>query len=91
MLMNLSSVEDLEELVNKPIDPLQFRGNFHLRMDEHVPYAEDSWQWIRIGEDAVFRIVAPCTRCIFPNINVTTGQRDPEGQPLKMLKRYIEG
>ncbi|XP_075154623.1 mitochondrial amidoxime reducing component [Haematobia irritans] len=88
MLMNLASVEDLIDRVNKPIDPLQFRGNFHLRMDKYEPYAEDKWQWIRIGEDAVFRVVAPCTRCIFPNINVETGERDPNGDPLKTLKSF---
>ncbi|XP_061395298.1 mitochondrial amidoxime-reducing component 1 [Musca vetustissima] len=88
MLMNLASVEDLREKMNKFVDPLQFRGNFHLHMDKDEPYAEDNWQWIRIGENAVFRIVAPCTRCIFPNINVTTGERDPNGDPLKTLKSY---
>uniref|UniRef100_T1PAN1 MOSC domain protein n=1 Tax=Musca domestica TaxID=7370 RepID=T1PAN1_MUSDO len=88
MLMNLASVDDLKHKMNKPVDPLQFRGNFHLRMDKDEPYAEDKWQWIRIGEDAVFRVVAPCTRCIFPNINVTTGERDPNGDPLKTLKSY---
>lgn len=85
--MNLASVDDLKHKMNKPVDPLQFRGNFHLRMDKDEPYAEDKWQWIRIGEDAVFRVVAPCTRCIFPNINVATGERDPNGDPLITLKR----
>uniref|UniRef100_A0A1I8PN82 MOSC domain-containing protein n=1 Tax=Stomoxys calcitrans TaxID=35570 RepID=A0A1I8PN82_STOCA len=88
MLMNLSSVDDLQERVKKPIDPLQFRGNFYLRMDTNEPFAEDKWQWIRIGEEAVFRVVAPCTRCIFPNINVETGERDSNGDPLKTLKSF---
>ena len=87
MLMNLSSVEDLNTRLERPVDPLQFRGNFHLKMDIKEPYAEDNWQWVRIGEEAVFRIVAPCTRCILPNINVKTAERDPDGQPLKKLKR----
>lgn len=88
MLMNLASVEDLNTRVPDPVNPLQFRGNFHLKMDKNEPYAEDNWQWVRIGEEAVFRNVAPCTRCIFPNIDVKTGERNPEGNPLKELKRY---
>ena len=85
--MNLSSVEDLNTRLERPVDPLQFRGNFQLKMDIGEAYAEDNWQWIRIGEDTVFRNVAPCLRCIFPNINVMTAERDPDGQPLKKLKR----
>lgn len=85
--MNLASVNDLNTRLKNPVDPLQFRGNFHLKMDEDQPYAEDKWSWIRIGDEAIFRIVAPCTRCIFPNINVLTGERDPDGEPLKTLKQ----
>ncbi|XP_017066674.1 mitochondrial amidoxime-reducing component 1 [Drosophila eugracilis] len=88
MLMNLSSVADLNKRLKNPVDVLQFRGNFELKMDVDEPYAEDNWQWLRIGEDAVFRSVAPCTRCIFPNINVKTAERDPDGEPLKTLRSY---
>ncbi|XP_023292870.2 mitochondrial amidoxime-reducing component 1 [Lucilia cuprina] len=88
MLMNLASVEDLNTRLPNSVDPLQFRGNFHLKMDNNKAYAEDKWQWVRIGDEAVFRKVAPCTRCIFPNINVKTGERDPNGNPLKELKSY---
>ncbi|KAM7347789.1 uncharacterized protein YcbX-like [Cochliomyia hominivorax] len=88
MLMNLASVEDLNTRLPNSVDPLQFRGNFHLKMDKNEAYAEDKWQWVRIGDEAIFRKVAPCTRCIFPNINVKTGERDPQGNPLKELKSY---
>lgn len=87
MLMNLSSVADLNKRLKNPVEPLQFRGNFDLKMDVDEPYAEDHWQWIRIGEEAVFRVVAPCTRCILPNINTNTAKRDPDGEPLKTLRR----
>ncbi|KAH8274587.1 hypothetical protein KR026_001668, partial [Drosophila bipectinata] len=88
MLMNLASVADLNTRLKNPVDPLQFRGNFELKMDKDLPYAEDNWKWVRIGEDAVFRSVAPCTRCILPNINVNTAQRDSDGEPLKTLRSY---
>uniref|UniRef100_A0A1B0FC14 MOSC domain-containing protein n=1 Tax=Glossina morsitans morsitans TaxID=37546 RepID=A0A1B0FC14_GLOMM len=88
MLMNLSSIDDLNTRIPRPVDALQFRGNFHLKMYKSQAYVEDKWQWIRIGDAAIFRVVAPCTRCIFPNINAVTGERDPEGEPLKTLTKY---
>jgi len=88
MLINLESIDDLNQRLPKTIDPLQFRANFYVKMDEPKAFAEDKWGWIRIGDDAIFRVVAPCTRCIFTNINPMTGQRDPDGYPLKMLKSY---
>ncbi|XP_016974059.1 mitochondrial amidoxime-reducing component 1-like [Drosophila rhopaloa] len=88
MLMNLSSVADLNTRLKHPVDAQQFRGNFELKMDVDEPYAEDHWQWLRIGDDAVFRSVAPCTRCILPNIDVNTAERDSDGEPLKTLKTY---
>ncbi|XP_034106170.1 mitochondrial amidoxime-reducing component 1 [Drosophila albomicans] len=88
MLMNLASIADLNTRLKQPVDPLQFRGNFELKMDVDKPYAEDDWQWIRIGDDAVFRVVAPCTRCILPNINVNTAERNVDGEPLKTLRSY---
>ncbi|XP_017847562.1 mitochondrial amidoxime reducing component 2 [Drosophila busckii] len=88
MLMNLSSVADLNKRLEQPVDSLRFRGNFELKMDVDQPYAEDHWQWIRIGDDAVFRIVAPCTRCIMPNIHHNSGERDADFEPLKTLRSY---
>lgn len=87
MLINLASIADLNTRIPRPVDALQFRGNFHLKMDKEEAYVENSWQWVRIGEQTVFRVVAPCTRCIFPNINVHTGERDPEGEPMKTMKK----
>lgn len=97
MLMNLSSVADLNKRLQKPVQPIQFRSNFHLKMDQDEPYAEDNWSWIKIGggdadadgdDGAVFRIVAPCTRCIMPNIDPNTGERDANSEPLRTLKTY---
>ncbi|XP_054729912.1 mitochondrial amidoxime-reducing component 1-like [Anastrepha obliqua] len=88
MLLNLSSIEELSTRLPRSLDPLQFRGNFHLKMDFPEPYAEDNWKWVKIGDDVVFRVVAPCTRCIFPNIDVKTAKRDPDGEPFNTLKKY---
>ncbi|XP_011202857.2 mitochondrial amidoxime-reducing component 1 [Bactrocera dorsalis] len=88
MMMNLSSVDDLNKRLPRPIKPIQFRGGFYLKMDKNEPYAEDSYDWVKVGTEAVFRKVAPCRRCILPNINPETGERDPENNPLKTLKTY---
>ncbi|XP_023031727.1 mitochondrial amidoxime-reducing component 1 [Drosophila willistoni] len=88
MIMNLASVADLNTRLKRPVESQQFRSTFELKMDVDEAYAEDNWQWVRIGDDAVFRIVAPCTRCILPNINVHTAERDVDGEPLKTLRSY---
>ncbi|XP_053950410.1 mitochondrial amidoxime-reducing component 1-like [Anastrepha ludens] len=88
MLMNLSSIDDLNKRLPRPVQSIQFRGGFYLKMDKSEPYAEDAFDWIKVGNEAVFRKVAPCRRCILPNINPETGERDPENNPLKTLKTY---
>lgn len=62
MLINESSIADLNARIEKPVSPLQFRPNFVVKGP--TPYNEDSWNWIRIGHDAVFRNVKPCTRSV---------------------------
>lgn len=88
MLMNLASIKELNTRISRAVDPLQFRGSFQLKTDTDEPYAEDHWQWVKIGDEVIFRVVAPCTRCIFPNINVNTAIRDPDGEPFSTLKKY---
>lgn len=60
MLINESSVTDLNTRLDKPVTPLQFRPNFVVKGPE--PYEEDSWLWIKIGNDTIFKNVKPCTR-----------------------------
>ncbi|CRL02331.1 CLUMA_CG015274, isoform A [Clunio marinus] len=86
MLINESSIEELNSRVEKYVTPLQFRPNFVVK--EVKPYEEDSWKWIKIGEEAVFENVKPCTRCIFTNIDPITAERNSNEEPLKTLKTY---
>lgn len=87
MLINEASVNDLNKRLKRPINPMQFRPSFLVKTDGPA-YDEDNWNWIKIGNDAVFRTVAPCYRCILPNINMETAERDPDGDPLTTLKSY---
>jgi len=64
MLMTESSVADLKTRSSSDVSvvPRQFRPNF--LVSGTIPYEEDKWEWIKIGETAVFRNVKPCTRFV---------------------------
>jgi hypothetical protein len=51
-----------------------------------APYAEDSWQTMRIGE-VTFYGVKPCQRCIITTVDQSTGNRH-QREPLKTLATY---
>lgn len=87
MLINQASVDDLNKRLEKKIPATQFRGTFLIKTSGPA-YEEDKWQWVKIGNDAIFRNIAPCYRCILPNIDPFTAERHPEGEPLKTLKTY---
>lgn len=60
MLINESSVEELNTRIEQPVTALRFRPNIVIKGPE--AYAEDQWKWIKIGDEVVFRSVKPCTR-----------------------------
>lgn len=60
MLINQASIDELNTHLDHVVKPLQFRPNFVVKGP--VAYAEDSWKWVRIGQNVVFRVLKPCTR-----------------------------
>ncbi|PCH96038.1 MAG: oxidoreductase [Gammaproteobacteria bacterium] len=62
-----------------------FRPN--IVVDNCLPFAEDGWQHIRIGE-VEFKVSKPCQRCIFTTVNPITGEKHPAQQPLQTLKSF---
>ncbi|XP_034196557.2 mitochondrial amidoxime reducing component 2 isoform X2 [Osmia lignaria lignaria] len=84
-LINESSITELNTRLDNPVIADQFRPNFVVK--GAVPYEEDSWQWVKIG-DVIFKNVMPCTRCIFTTIDPETGKKDSKAEPLKTLKSY---
>ena len=60
MLINESSVAELNTRLEKQVTPLQFRPNFVVKGP--IAFDEDNWKWIRIGKNVIFRSVKPCTR-----------------------------
>ncbi|KAK7078374.1 hypothetical protein SK128_001539 [Halocaridina rubra] len=86
MLMTRESVADLEERVNFPLSPQNFRPNI-LVEGSNKPYDEDDWAYIKIG-DAIFRNLSPCSRCIFTTVHYKTGIKEPNMEPLRTLRTY---
>jgi len=93
LLISQASLNELNErLLANPHNSLlqdvsmaQFRPN--IVVDDCLPFAEDGWQHIRIGE-VEFKVSKPCERCIFTTINPENGEKHPQQQPLKMLKSF---
>lgn len=90
LLMNQGSFDDLNKKLDKPVVPLQYRPNFVV--EGPAAWEEDNWKWIKIGNQTIFKNVQPCIRCIFTNIDPSTGERMPNMEPLKTLRtfRYFE-
>ena len=42
------------------VNVLNFRPN--LVVEGPNPYEEDKWNWVKIGEDTLFKNFKPCTR-----------------------------
>lgn len=60
MMINESSILELNSRVKAPVSAFQFRPNFVVK--GAPAFAEDNWQWVKVGDDAIFRNVKPCTR-----------------------------
>lgn len=86
MLINEGSIAELNSRLQKQVTPLRFRPNIVVKGPE--AFAEDGWNWIKIGNNVTFQNVKPCTRCIFTNIDPESGERDANEEPLKTLKTY---
>ncbi|KAI0779027.1 hypothetical protein BD413DRAFT_601634 [Trametes elegans] len=76
----------------------RFRPNIVFK-GSGVPFAEDMWRQIRIhpgnadseddapAEARTFTLVSKCTRCLLPNVDITTGTRDA-AVPYKVLLKF---
>ena len=94
LLISQASLDNLNSrLLDKHLDGnqqetvsmAQFRPN--IVVDNCLPFAEDGWQHIRIGE-VEFKVSKPCERCIFTTVNPENGEKHPQQQPLKTLKSF---
>jgi uncharacterized protein YcbX len=83
LLTSVASLTDLNNRLDDVIDINRFRPN--IVIDGEIPYAEDNWQRVKIG-DVVFRVIKRCARCQVININQESGVATKE--PLKTLSTY---
>ena len=88
LLISEASLDDLNRRLEQPVSMAQFRPNLVVKGCE--PFAEDSWQRIRIGE-VEFELVDPCSRCVLTTLDPLTGEADPAGEPLATLHRFRRG
>jgi len=85
-IVNLASVREMERTLNKSIDPLRFRANVYIDMEE--PWAEFNW----IGKDiemgsAGLHVYARTSRCAATNVDPDTGVRDM-AIPAMLMRAY---
>merc|ERR1712029_44081 len=52
------------------------------------PFDEDTWLFVKIGQNVVFRIINWSDRCIFTTIDPYTAIKNPLMEPLKTLRTF---
>jgi uncharacterized protein YcbX len=85
LLATETSLADLNERMSRPLPMSRFRPN--VTIDGDVPWEEDQWQRIRIGE-LEFKVTHRCARCVVTTVDQQTGTKDPNGEPLKTLATF---
>lgn len=89
LLISQASLDELnsrlESQQQQTVSMSQFRPN--IVIENTLPFAEDSWQHIRIGE-VEFKVSKPCERCVFTTVNPATAKKHPQQQPLRMLSSF---
>jgi uncharacterized protein len=83
LLTSQASLNDLNSKLAKSVPMSRFRPN--LVVTGCDAFAEDNWRVIRIG-DLTMRVVKPCSRCVIPTIDTSTGKKSSE--PIKTLSQY---
>ncbi|HHO0882106.1 hybrid-cluster NAD(P)-dependent oxidoreductase [Aeromonas hydrophila] len=88
LLISQASLEDLNLRSDALHQMSQFRTN--LVASGTLPFEEDSWKRIRIGE-VEFRVAKPCSRCIMTTVEPGTDRFNALKEPLATLTRYRRG
>ena len=83
-IISEASLADLNGRLAQPVPMNRFRHNIVVSGCE--PFAEDSWQQIRIGS-TIFNHVKPCARCTVTTVNQATGEKELK-EPLATLTSY---
>ncbi|TLU73919.1 MOSC domain-containing protein [Lichenicoccus roseus] len=84
LLTSSASLDALNMALKAPVPMDRFRPN--LVVDGGIPWQEDGWRRLRIG-DMLFRAPKACTRCVVITLDQRTGQAPQPGEPLRTLGR----
>ncbi|XP_045478776.1 mitochondrial amidoxime reducing component 2-like [Harmonia axyridis] len=87
LLLNEKTLMDLNEKLENKVSRTHFRPNIVVDGPDLLPFAEDDWVWLKIG-DVIVRNVKDCTRCVLSTVDPETGLRDLNREPLKTLSKY---
>lgn len=84
LIIGQSSLNDLNNRLENPVNINRFRPNFVFTDGE--PFEEDAWHEFTVG-DVRFFGVKPCSRCIMTTIDQETGEKKGK-EPLLTLNKY---
>lgn len=85
LLINRSSLDDLNTRLAHPVDFTRFRANVVI---EHArAWAEDHWQKLELG-GVRFRVAKACSRCAVITIDQERGLKADDHEPLRTLSRF---
>jgi uncharacterized protein YcbX len=85
LLIGEASLADLNSRLTEPVSMWRFRPN--LVFTGAQAFAEDDWRRIAIGE-VHFDVVKPCARCVFTTVDPASGEKHPDGEPLRTLTSF---
>lgn len=82
LLTHTASLMELNTYLDEPVEMARFRPNF--TVDGGKAFEEEQWQRIRIGE-VEFEHFKPCVRCVMTTVDLVSGRRHPQQEPLSTL------
>lgn len=85
LLISQGSLDALNARLPVPMRMSRFRPN--LVVDHTLPFAEDGWQQIRIG-DVEFEVHSGCARCVMTTLSPGSAEPHPLREPLATLQQF---
>jgi uncharacterized protein YcbX len=73
-----------------PVDMRRFRPNIVVSGADLLPWIEDTWKKIRIGDHVEFFVWQRCGRCIMTTIDRDTLEYTSKAEPLPTLGNFRE-
>ncbi|GAB1609366.1 mitochondrial amidoxime reducing component 2-like [Argonauta hians] len=85
-LLSQASIDNINSRIDKEVNVHNFRPN--ILVEGCMAFDEDSWDEIKIGSEVTFHYIEPCTRCLLTTVDPDQGEKDPQMEPLKMLRKF---